>query len=239
MDPYEAVLVRLFEHCGFAYDPGPLPEPDKRGGNEVVGIPYAEFQQHKVPGYWLRSVALHLGDTRRAADDVSQYLGLIGRFVEKGEQAMPEDWLEEHLPVTVSDDLRAHVFWFLTYSETIRDHLRARLEDAARLLVPAAPRRRYVSRVPIETVSRYVARLGSISCEEAEWTVRQLAKLDIHARITRDALDELTSVCDGHASALVHAFSNVQRAMLDVARVLLEADYAADLWGRCTPALRC
>lgn len=233
MDEYEQVVVKLFEHCGFTYDPGPPRKPNESWYIEVVEIPYAHLEKKMIPGYWVRCVALHLYDTRRACDHVSEYMRHIPAFLLRGKSAVTAEWLEDMPSIDVSDELRFHVFCFLTVSETVRDKIRGNRDDMMPHLVPISTMHRYKPRLAVEDLSPKLAKRGHLSESDAVWVMQQLSLLDMHCRRTRNAIKRLVSEPDAPAEQLVQRFANVQAAMLDLARLLIEADYAVDTWEKC------
>lgn len=231
METYERVVIRLFEHCGFTYAPSLRPEHGEVYARELMEVPWGDFLEMVVPASWVRSVALHLHDTRQACDDVAEYLQLIPEYLNCGHGEMPSDWQEEHLPVVVSDELRLHVFCLIAFSEFIRAQVRSKLDDKTHYLVPASPTR--VPRPPrwAKALSQELSSRGYLSDSEAVGVSRQLSSLCTRCAQTRQAIDEFVSASEEPAEVLIQRFSNVQAAVLDLARVLIEAEHAVDVWG--------
>lgn len=231
MQGYERAVIRLFEHCEFTYDPGPPPRPNEPYAQDLVDIPWDDLSNKVIRGYWIRSVALHLRYTREACDDVFNYLRLMPDFLTRGWEAMPLEWQEDHLPVPVSDELRLHVFCLIAFSESIRDEIRSSLGDKARCLVPTLSSRRARSSDWVAALAGYLVTPGGLAESDALWVARQLSGLSGGCARTRQAIEELVHSTDGDSESMIQAFSNVQAAMLDLARVLIEAEYAVDVWG--------
>ncbi|MHB0998862.1 MAG: HEAT repeat domain-containing protein [Armatimonadota bacterium] len=221
---YEQIIVKIFEHCGFSYDPGEPSEPNKDWIAEIVGIPYAEFRRKIVPGYWLRSVALHLNDTRRACDDIIAILRRVSRGLQR-EGPSAADSLQDQtvaLKIYVGEELRSHVFWFLTPSETIRDIILTHNEIES--LTPAPHSRRYRSHLSTENLAADLSRHGLLPEVEALEVARHLVHLEMQCRRTRAAIDELISNPDTPADELFQRFTDVQSVMLDTAQLILRVD---------------
>lgn len=230
LDIYEQVVIKIFEHCGFRYEPGPTPGPNEFYAVEVAEIPHGDFLQKIIPGYWVRSAAVNLGDARRACDDVSNYLQLVPVFFQNGKDALSEEWLDRHLPTIVSDELRLHVFCFLSASESIRDEIRLNL-NSAQLLVPRPPVRQYESSQQIDVLAQSLVTCADLTETDAEWAAQRLSDLDIHCKQTRDSIDEFVSDVEVPVDILIQRFANVQAAMLELARILIDVDYAVDVLG--------
>lgn len=233
LDVYEGAVVRLFEYCGFRYDPGELPDPKEFYAAEMLEIPYQEFEQRVVSGYWVRTVALHLGDARTACNDVSEYVRLIPRYLKYGHKGMRSEWLDEYLPVPVSDELRFHVFCFLTLSETIRDKIRSNQDGRVPHLIPDVPVRRHRPPVWAKALSKHIALHTGLPEPNCQRVARQLSRLGPCCAQLRDAIDVFASPTEDAMEAQIQAFSNVQATMLEMARLLIEADYAVDVWAEC------
>lgn len=232
-DEIEKAIISLLEHCGVRHEAGAPLGPNEFIA-EVVPIPYADFQRGAVPGWWLRAVLLHVHDTWGACRQVSEHVLALRAYLQRRMRAVNSDWFDDYLAVTVSDELRLHVFCFLVCSETIRDKMRsAYWVDDGHFLVPDLDKRSCRSPLPVKLLASELVRRGCAGESEALWVSRQLARLDAHCRHTEAAIEEFVSFPDGAAWNLGKRFTNLQAAFTELARVLLDADVAVDIYSHC------